>query len=64
MDEKRVRTIEEIVFDRVQPPVTLAKGSVYGVEAVLENGVILYTDGGERFMIDLETFENGFEAVL
>ena len=64
MDEKHVRTIEEIVFEQAQPPVTLPKGSVYGVEAVLENGVILFTDEGERFMIDLETFENGFEAVL
>ena len=64
MGDKRVRTIEEIVFERARPPVTLPKGSVYGVETVLENGIILYTDGGERFMIDLETFENGFEAVL
>lgn len=63
MIEKRVRTVEEIVFDRVDPPVTLAKGCIYGVEAVLENGIILYTSEGERFMIDLATFENGFEAV-
>ena len=42
---------------------TLAKGSVYGVEAVLDNGIILYTDLGDRFMIDLATFEAGFEAV-
>ena len=63
MDIKRVRTVEEIVFDRADPPVTLPKGCVYSVEAVLENGIILYTDGGERFMIDLATFEAGFEAV-
>ena len=63
MDEKRVRTIEEIVFEQAQPPVTLPKGSVYGVEAVLDNGIILYTDSGDRFMIDLATFEAGFEAV-
>lgn len=64
MEMKKVRTAEEIVFDRVDPPVTLEKGSVYGVEAVLDNGIILCTDAGERFMIDLVTFENGFEAVL
>lgn len=64
MDQKRVRTVEEIVFDRADPPVTLPKGSVYEVEAVLENGIILYTEAGDRFMIDLSTFENGFEAVM
>ena len=60
---KRVRTVEEIVFERADPPVTLPKGSVYSVEAVLEGGIILYTEEGERFMIDLVTFEEGFEAV-
>ena len=64
MEVKRVRTVEEIVFDRSDPPVTLEKGSIYNVEAVLDGGIILYTDDGERFMIDLTTFENGFEAVL
>ena len=61
--DRRVRTVEEIVFEKADPPVTLAKGSVYGVEAVLDNGIILYTDSGDRFMIDLATFEAGFEAV-
>lgn len=59
---RRVRTVEDIVFEQSDPPVTLAKGSVYSVEAVLDNGIILYTDSGERFMIDLKTFEAGFEA--
>ena len=63
MDEKRVRPVEEIVFERAAPPVTLPKGSVYSVEAVREGGIILYTEEGERFMIDLATFEEGFEAV-
>ena len=62
MDERRVRAVDDIVFDRADPPVTLKKGSVYAVEAVLEGGIILYTDSGERFMIDLNTFEAGFEA--
>ena len=63
METRRVRTIEDIVFDRADPPVTLPGGSVYSVEAVLQHGVILYTDAGDRFMIDLATFEIGFEAV-
>ena len=63
MDEKRVRTVEEIVFDRADPPVTLPKGSEYAVEAVLDSGVILYNQIGDRFLIDLVTFESGFEAV-
>ena len=63
MDEKRVRTVEEIIFEHADPPVILPKGSEYLVEAVLEKGIILYTDEGDRFMIDLTTFENGFEAV-
>ena len=64
VDVKRVRTVEDIVFDRADPPVTLPRGSVYSVEAVLDGGIILYTDDGDRFMIDLVTFENGFEAVM
>ena len=64
METRRVRTVEQIVFENADPPVTLEKGSVYGVEAVMEGGIILFTEDGERFMIDLQTFENGFEAVL
>ena len=56
MNEKRVRTVDEIIFEQADPQVVLAKGSVYAVEAVLEQG--------ERFMIDLNTFELGFEAAL
>lgn len=62
--DKRVRTVEEIVFESADPPVTLEKGRVFGVEAVLDQGIILYTDDGDRFMIDLDTFERGFEAVM
>ena len=63
MADKRVRTIDDIVFESVQPPVVLNKGAEFFVEAVLEGGIILYTAEGERFMIDLRTFEAGFEAV-
>ena len=59
---KRVRTLDDIVFESAEPPVTLPKGREYGVEAVTEQGVVLQSDDGERFMIDLETFEQGFEA--
>ena len=63
MTEKRVRTIDEIIFESADPPVTLPRGAEYAVEAVLDKGIILCADDGERFMIDLNTFENGFEAV-
>ena len=49
MDDKRVRAIDEIVFEQTDPPTVLKRGSLYSVEAVLEGGVILYT-GDERFM--------------
>ena len=64
MNEKRVRTVDEIIFEQADPQVVLAKGSVYAVEAVLEKGVVLRTEQGERFMIDLNTFELGFDAAL
>lgn len=60
---RRVRTVEEIVFEQADPPVTLPKGRVFSVEAVLDSGIILFTEAGDRFMIDLPTFEAGFEAV-
>ena len=63
MADKRVRAIDDIVFDSVQPPVVLRKGTEFFVEAVLPEGIILYTAEGERCMIDLRTFEAGFEAV-
>ena len=63
MNPKRVKTIEEIIFEQTDPPEVLPKNSEYCVEAVLENGIILYSDDGDRFMIDLTTFEAGFEAV-
>ena len=64
MEVRRVRTIDDIVFESANPPVTLEKGAVFCVEEVLPGGIVLYNDGGERIMIDLNTFENGFEAVL
>ena len=63
MADKRVRTVDDIIFENARPPVTLPMGAEYGVEAVVEGGVILYTDEGERFLIDFNTFEAGFEAI-
>ena len=63
MERRRVRTIDDIVFDKKDHAVTLYKGNEYEVEKVLERVIILCTDDGDRIMIDLETFENGFEAI-
>ena len=63
MELKRVRTIDDIVFRQVDTDVTLPGNSIFFVEKVLATGIILCSETGERLMIDLETFENGFEAV-
>ena len=63
MENRRVRTIDDIIFESAVPPVTLPKGTVYAVEAVTDQGVILCLNDDERFMIDFATFEAGFEAV-
>lgn len=63
MDEvKKVRTCDDITFE--EAGITFPKGMVFMIEAVEEQGIILYTELGERFMIDYETFENGFEIAL
>ena len=61
MGEKKVRTIDDIIFENEVPPVTIPKGNVFFVESVKENGIILAAEDGEQIMIDLLTFENGFE---
>ncbi len=60
---KRVRTTQEIIFEKADPPVVLSAGAVYGVADVVENGIILVGEDGEPVMIDLYTFEAGFEAL-
>lgn len=60
---KRVRTTQEIIFEKADPPVVLPAGAVYGVANVVENGIILVGEDGEPVMIDLYTFEAGFEAL-
>ena len=63
MEIRRVRTIDDIVFKQENETITLYKGDEFNVETVLEKGIILCSDEGERMMIDLESFENGFEAL-
>lgn len=63
MERRRVRTIDEIIFEQGEERVVLPKALELAVETVLEGGIILCSDEGERMMIDLETFENCFEAV-
>ena len=61
-ETKKVKAADDIVFEKAG--ITIEKGSVIFVESVLENGIILYTEDGERYMIDLDTFEDGFEIAL
>lgn len=63
MERRRVRTIDEIIFGQGEESTVLPKGLELAVETVLEKGIILCSDEGERMMIDLETFEKGFEAI-
>ena len=63
MSEKRVRTIEVIELEQHNPPLRLEKGSQYIVEDVVESWIILRSEDGPSFMVDLPTFEVGFEAV-
>jgi hypothetical protein len=63
MTMRRVRTVEEIVFEKADPPVTLPKGAVYMVYEVIDGGIVLLAEDGELIAIDQNTFEAGFEAV-
>ena len=60
---RHVRTREEIIFDKNDPPVVIPKGAVFGVANVVENGIVLIGEDAEPVMIDLYTFEAGFEAL-
>jgi hypothetical protein len=55
--------VEEIVFEKADPPVTLPKGAVYMVYEVIDGGIVLLAEDGELIAIDQNTFEAGFEAV-
>lgn len=57
---KKVRATDDIIFD-LAPEYNIAKGTVFAIGGVQEDGVILETEAGERFLLDTDTFENGFE---
>ena len=59
---KKVKAADDIIFE--EAGITIKKGSVFMIESVNEKGIILYTEEGDRYMIDLQTFENGFEITL
>ena len=58
---KKVVASDDIFFEK--EGITIPKGKVFFIESVSEQGIILYTED-ERYMIDLNTFENGFEIAL
>lgn len=62
MEEKRVRAIDDIIFESAG--ITLPKGSVYVIGGVNDRGVILEAADGDRWQIDFTTFEAGFEIAL
>ena len=64
MEEKKVMASDDIIFEDAHPVVRITKGTVFLVEEVVQGGVILNTSEGERYLIDFDTFEAGFEAVL
>ena len=64
MNERSVRAVNSFYLDRNLPPVRITKGMVYNVEEVVENCIILNTDGGPSFLVDMYTFERMFEAVI
>ena len=43
---RHVRTREEIIFDKNDPPVVIPKGAVFGVANVVENGIVLIGEAG------------------
>lgn len=59
---KKVKAADDIIFEKAG--ITIPKGTVFFIESVMQNGIILYTEEGERYMIDLDTFEDGFEIAL
>lgn len=56
---KRVKASDDIIFE--EAGITIPKGTVFMIESLNNMGIILYTEEGDRYMIDLVTFENGFE---
>ena len=61
-ETKKVKASDDIIFEKAG--ITIQKETVFFIESVMQNGIILYTEEGERYMIDLDTFEDGFEIAL
>ena len=64
MEVKKVMASDDIYFDNSEPKMMIPKGTVFVVEEVAKGGVILNTADGERYIIDFDTFEAGFEIAL
>ena len=64
MKGKSVKAVSNLYLDRNLPPVRITKGTVYNVEEVVENCIILNTDDGPSFLVDMSTFERVFEVVI
>ena len=65
MEKKvRVRAVDDIIFECETPPVVIREGAVYEVEGRNDFGIILCEEKtGERYLMDFQTFEVGFEAM-
>lgn len=61
MNEKTVKAVDDIIFEKAG--ITIPMGTEYKVEAVNARGVIICHENGDRYLIDHQTFEAGFEAV-
>lgn len=57
---KKVRAIDDIVFDNQEIPL-VRKGTEFSVAGVIGSGIVLHAADGEDYVIDTETFEAGFE---
>lgn len=59
---KRVIASDDIVFEK--EAVTIKKGQIFIIEEVRERGIVLVEENGERYLMDLTSFENGFEIYV
>ncbi|MCQ2452692.1 MAG: hypothetical protein MJ075_06125 [Oscillospiraceae bacterium] len=57
---KKVRAVDDIEFE-LAPEYNIAKGTEFGIGGVQDDGVILIAANGDRFLLDTDTFEAGFE---
>ncbi len=62
MSNKRVMARDNLDLFWNLPAVKIRKDAVYNVEDVVENCIILNSDNGPSFLVDMYTFENLFIA--